>query len=42
MSDKVERMKEWMDKFNEIIDFDLYLGGFEKNESFLICLCSMS
>jgi hypothetical protein len=30
VSHKVERMKEWMDKFNEIIDFDLYLGGFDK------------
>ena len=27
MSDKVERMNGWMDELNEIIDFDLYLGG---------------
>ena len=38
MSDKVERMNGWMDEFNEIIDFDLYLGGVDNkiNASFTI------
>jgi hypothetical protein len=35
VSDKVESMNRWMDEFNEIIDFDLYLGDVDNREKYV-------